>query len=97
MQGDQIGLSSGDELHQRIKYLKDKRKSDLVNLVLNAAGKGDLGGLKQALKVRNIACILVQRNDTIFQNLIFDCRTKASTFVMALKGLHYMLQLQRAR
>jgi hypothetical protein len=54
MQGNQLGLSSGDELSQRIKYLKDKRKSDLVNLVLNAAGKGDLAGLKQALRVSNI-------------------------------------------
>ena len=42
---------SGDELHQRIEALKIRRKNDRINKILYCAAKGDLVGMKLALKV----------------------------------------------
>ena len=49
----QGGSSSGaDEVSQRIEALKTRRQTQRTKLILTAAGKGDLEGLKQALKVK---------------------------------------------
>ena len=42
---------SGDELHQRIEALKIRRRNDRINKILYSASKGDLAGMKEALKV----------------------------------------------
>ncbi len=52
MQGEVMGKMVGDELHQRIKYLKERRRNDRINLILSAAANGDLVALSDALKVR---------------------------------------------
>ena len=41
----------GDETHQRVETLKTKRQNERIHFILSAAGKGDLPGLKHALKV----------------------------------------------
>lgn len=65
MQGAILGMSGGNDLDQRIKSLKEKRKNDRVNLVLYAAAKGDLQALKTALKARTPV--------SIFINFILAC------------------------
>ena len=57
MQGDVVGKTGGDELHQRINALKERRKNDKINLILYAAAKGDLSGLTDALKVRKLISV----------------------------------------
>ena len=42
---------SGDELHQRIETLKIRRRNDRIHKILFSAAKGDLNGMKEALKV----------------------------------------------
>jgi hypothetical protein len=51
LQEDVVAKIGGDELHQRINALKERRKNDRINLILYAAARGDLAGLKDALKV----------------------------------------------
>ncbi len=51
MQGEVMAKMGGDELHQRINDLKERRRNDRINLILNAAANGDLPGLKEAMKV----------------------------------------------
>jgi hypothetical protein len=51
MQGEVIAKLGGDELHQRINDLKERRRNDRINVVLNAAANGNLVGLSEALKV----------------------------------------------
>ena len=46
-----MGRMGGDELHQRINDLKERRRNDRINLILNAAANGNLAGLSEALKV----------------------------------------------
>ncbi len=41
----------GNELHQRINDLKERRRNNRINLILNAAANGNLTGLKEAFKV----------------------------------------------
>ncbi len=62
-----MGKMGGDELHQRINDLKERRRNDRINVILNAAANGDLAGLSEALKVSihiqrftPLLCLLVQ-------------------------------------
>jgi len=48
--GEIMGKMGGDELHQRINDLKERRRNDRINLILNAAANGNLAGLSEALK-----------------------------------------------
>jgi hypothetical protein len=50
-QEDRLEKMSGDELHQRIEALKIRRRNDRINKILYSASKGDLTGMKEALKV----------------------------------------------
>jgi hypothetical protein len=51
LQGDKKEIDVGDNIHQRIDLLKQKRKNDKINQILSAAAKGDLVSIKAALKV----------------------------------------------
>jgi hypothetical protein len=44
----------GSGMSQKIESLKIRRRSDRVNVILTAAGRGDLARMKQALKVNTL-------------------------------------------
>ncbi len=50
-QDEEVQMVGGNELHQRIKSLKERRRSDQINGILYAAARGDLPALKKGFKV----------------------------------------------
>ena len=58
---DSIALG-GDETQQRVETLKTKRQNDRINFILSAAAKGDLAGLKHALRVSQKHCMSAESN-----------------------------------
>ena len=50
VQNQQSLVLGVDETQHRIETLTTKRQNDRINLILSAAAKGDLAGLKHALK-----------------------------------------------
>ena len=61
MKEAKAGAFGSDELRQRIKNLKERRKCDKINLILYAAARGNLVALKDAMEVNILWYILGTR------------------------------------
>ena len=62
LQDDEKEATFGDEIHQRIDALKQRRRNDRINQILSAAAIGDLLAMKAALKVQSAGLVSTYRS-----------------------------------